>query len=147
MIFDSKLKKALKSALNDPSSAAQAIRDVAKERVRSAAEADLVVQMLRLFPLPPGADDNRTVGSALHDVAAWMQNVEGDKATAVFKQRGAPELLRVFDDAMASVRQDDDSYRTKSDLVFLLKVICMYAPAGGLERVQRAARHPVLRDG
>ena len=139
-------KKPCGSALSDTSGAARAIRSVSKERVRSAPEAELVVRVLRLFPLSPRTGEDDRIGSPLHDVVAWLQSVEDDKARAVFERFGAPELVRIFDDAESGLREGEDTFRMKSDLLFLLKVVCTYAPAGGLEPVHRAARSPLLRD-
>ena len=145
MLFGSNLKKALNAALKDHSAAAEAIERVSKDQVQSAAEAELVVQVLKLFPLSQ-EEGARTVGSPLHDVVAWMQGVEDDKATAVFKRLGGPELARVFDRAEPLLTELEDTFRLKTDLMFLLKVLCMYAPDGGLERVYRAARSTHLHD-
>ena len=126
-MFGSKLTKALTAALQDPTSAAEKIQSVSKEKVRTAGEAELVAQVLTLFPLPPGASAKRAVGSALHDVVAWFQGAEAEEAVAVFRQRGAAELLRIFDEAMARASVD---WRTKDDLLFLLKIVCMYGAEG-----------------
>lgn len=145
MLFDSKLKSALKQALRNPSSAAEAIQKVCDETVSTPAEAELLVQVLTLFPLPEASLQAHVLRPALHRVVAWMQEAEDDEVRAVFKRLGAPELLRVFDDGIRSAAPDD--VFLTSDLMFVLKVICLYAPAGGLERLTAAARSPLLADG
>ncbi len=141
-MFGSKLTKALTAALQDPTSAAEKIQSVSKEKVRTAGEAELVAQVLTLFPLPPGASAKRAVGVCLlHDVVAWFQGAEAEEAVAVFRQRGAAELLRIFDEAMARASVD---WRTKDDLLFLLKIVCVYGAEGGLERLVSAVRSPLL---
>jgi hypothetical protein len=142
---DSKLKSALKRALLSPSTAAEAIQEVSSETIGTPGEAELVVQVLKLFPLPASNQKARVFRSALHDVVGWMQSAEGEKVTAVFKRFGAPELLRIFDDGVRSAADQDDVF-LKNNLMFVLKVICMYAPAGGLERLARAARSQLLAD-
>ena len=66
MQHGSKLAKALASAMSDASGVAQAIDSVSNERVRSAAEAELVVQCLLLFPLPYEAESGGVLSSPLH---------------------------------------------------------------------------------
>ena len=147
--LSSKLNEAARAVSSDPSAAVEAIRSVARETLRTAEEAEAVVQLLRLWPLPPGVDTGQVVGSPLHDLVAWMQGVEGAEAAAVFKRFGAPELVRIVDDLIAQVegaKEGEDTFRLTSDLMFALKVVCMYAPEGGLERLHRAARSPHLHD-
>src|SRR3546814_400531 len=110
MLFDSKLKKALKRALQNPSTAAEAIAEVSDETVSTPAEAELVVQVLKLFPLPPSAKQERVFTSPLHHVAGWMQGAEDEKVRAVFKRLAAPELLRLFDDGARSAAGNDDIF-------------------------------------
>jgi hypothetical protein len=143
MLHDSKLKSALKRALQNPSTAADAIKEVSSETVSTPAEAELVVQVLKLFPLPAVNRESPVFRSGLHEVVAWMQEAEDEKVTAVFRRFGAPELLRLFDDCLRSAAGTDDVF-LKSDAMFVLKVICLYTPAGGLERLTTAARSEVL---
>jgi hypothetical protein len=145
-MLGSKLTKALTAALQDPTSVGDRIRSVSGEQVRTAAEAELIVRVLKLFPLPSGSSARRVVGSPLHDVVAWIQGAEAEEAVAVFRQFGAPELLRVVDETMGAA-SCEDALGISDDLLFLLKVVCMYAPVGGLERLAAAARSPLLRDG
>lgn len=143
---ESKLTSALTAALDDPKSAGDRIREVSKEAIKTRGEAELVVRVLKLFPLPPNPSAKRAVGSPLHDVLAWMQGAKGAEAIAVFREEGGAELLRTFDETLRQAHSDDTS-RANSDLLFLLKVVSKYAPKGGLERVVTAARSPLLKDG
>jgi hypothetical protein len=142
---ESKLTSVLTAALQDPNSAGDRIQSVSDETAGTASEAELVVQVLKLFPLLPGSSAERFVGSPLHDVVAWMQGTEAEEAVAVFRESGAPELLRIFDETMRIASPED--WHTENDLLFLLKIVCMYAPKGGLERLVAAARSPLLKDG
>ncbi len=146
MLFDTKLKKALKRAIQRPGTAADEIQQVSSETVSTAAEAELVVQLLKLFPLPGSDRNERVFTSPLHHVVAWMQGAEDEQVRAVFKAFGAPELLRLFDDGIRSAEGKDDIF-VKNDLLFVLKVICLYAPSGGLERLRIAAHSPLLAEG
>lgn len=143
---ESKLTSALTAALKDPMSAGDRIREVAKEATKTAGEAELIVRLLKLFPLPTDSSAKRVVGSPLHDVLAWMQGAKDEEAVAVFRGLGAPELLRIFDETMR-VASPDNQFRTNDDLLFLLKIICIYAPKGGLERFVTAVRSPLLEKG
>ena len=143
---ESKLTSALIAALEDPKSAGDRIRDVAKEATKTAGEAELIVRLLKLFPLPPDSYAERVVGSPLHDVLAWMQEAKNEEAVAVFRELGAPELLRIFDETMR-VASPDNQLHTKDDLLFLLKIVCIYSPKGGLERLVTAVRSPLLKKG
>jgi hypothetical protein len=109
VLFGSKLKSALKKALADPAAAAEILHDVSREQVTTVSEAELVVQVLKLFPLPSGSESERVAGSVLHDVIAWMQRVDDEKAVSVFKRFGAPELLRVFDDCFVRAQRTVES--------------------------------------
>jgi hypothetical protein len=75
---------------------------------------------------------------------AWFQGAEAEEAVAVFRQLGLPELLRVFDETVA---QPPGDWRTKDDLLFLLKIVCMYGAEGGLDRLVSAVQSPQLGDG
>jgi hypothetical protein len=147
---ESKLTSALIAALEDPKSAGDRIQDVSQEAAKSAGEAELIVRLLKLFPLPPGSSAERAVGSPLRDVLVWMQGAkdEDEEAVAVFRELGAPELLRIFDE-MIRLASPDNQLRAKDDddLLFLLKVVCLYAPKGGLERLVTAVRSPLLKKG
>jgi hypothetical protein len=143
---ESKLTSALTAALQDAKSAGDKIQSVSKEAVRTASEAELIVRVLKLFPLTPGSSGKRVVGSPLYDVVVWMQGTEAEEAVAVFRKSGTPELLCVFDE-MLGAASFEDRLRTDNDLLFLLKIVCMYAPQGGLERLVAAARSPLLKDG
>jgi hypothetical protein len=155
MSLATKLKHGLEKALEDPRQAAAALREVNLEQVESTAEAELVVKVLALFPLPPEVEAEWTgVGSLLHDLVAWFQNAADADIRAVFK-RGAPELVRVFDATLArwappasdgAPEEAEGSWQLKSDLMFVLKVIALYAPPGGLQRLEAAARQPALQD-
>jgi hypothetical protein len=143
---ESKLTSALIAALKDPSAAAASIRSVSREAIKTAAEAELVVRLLKLFPLPPSASAQPTAGSSLHTVVGWMQGAKDKQAIAVLREHGAPELLRIFDEMMPVALPGVNSSAQK-DLLFLLKIVCIYAPSGGLDRVVTAARSPLLNDG
>lgn len=141
---ESKLTSALTAALQDAKSAGDKIQSVSKEAVRTASEAELIVRALKLFPLTPGSSGKRIVGSPLNDVVVWMQGTEAEEAIAVFRKSGAPELLRVFDD-MLGAASFEDRLRTDNDLLFLLKIVCMYARKGAwsgswLPRALRCSR-------
>lgn len=148
---ESKLTSALIAALDDPKSAGDRIRDVSKEAAKTAGDAELIVRLLKLFPLPPDSSAERAVGSPLHDVLGWMQEAQGGEAVAVFRELGAPELLRIFDlcifNETIRVASPDNQLRARDDLLFLLKVVCLYAPKGGLERLVTAVRSPLLEKG
>lgn len=141
MLFASKLKKKLSQALEGKLDLASAIDDLSDETVSSAAEAELVVQALRRFPIAPDDSEFR-VRSPLGIVIGWFQAAEDEKAIAVFKRLGAPELLRVYDRSLEVAAVQDGA----SDLAFLLKIVAMYAPDGGVERIASAARSPLLAD-
>jgi hypothetical protein len=142
---ESKLTSALIAALEDPKSAGDKIREVSKEAVTTTGEAELIARLLKLFPLPSDPA-KRAVGSPLNDVLAWMQGAKDKEVIAVLRERGAPELLRIFDETMRAASPDNER-RTKDDPLFLLKVICIYAPNGGLERLVTAVRSPLLQKG
>ena len=143
---ESKLTSALIEALEDPKSVEERIQAVSREEITNAREAELVVRLLKLFPLPPDASrKKRAVGSPLHDVLAWMQGARDEEARAVFRERGGPELLRIFDESMQAAPPDNNA-RAKNDMPFLLKIVCKYTPQGGLERLVTGVRSPLLKN-
>jgi hypothetical protein len=143
---ESKLTSALIAALGDPKSAGDRIREVSKEAPKTSAEAELIVRLLKIFPLSPEPSVKRAVGSPLHDVLAWMQGTEDEEAKAVLREFGAPELLRIFDETIR-VASPDNQLRATTDLLFLLKIVCKYTPNGGSERLVTAVRSPLLKNG
>jgi hypothetical protein len=144
---ESKLTSALIAALEDPKSAEDRIQAVSREEIKNAGEAELVVRLLKLFPLSPDANaKKRAVGSPLHDVLAWMQGARDEEARAVFREHGGPQLLRIFDESI-QVAPPDNNPRAEGDLPFLLKIVCKYTPQGGVERLVTGVRSPLLKDG
>ena len=141
---ESKLTSALKAALDDPKSAGDRIREVPREAVSTREETELVVQLLRQFPLSSDSSAKRAIGSALHSVAALFQRADGKEVTALLREQGCPELLRIFD---VEMRKAPPEKKSQNDLLFLLKIVCMYGAKGGLERVVSAARSAQLKDG
>lgn len=75
-----------------------------------------------------------------------MQGTKDEGANAVFREFGAPELLRIFDETIR-VASPDDQLHKKNELLFLLKIVCKYAPKGGLDRLVTAVRSPLLKNG
>lgn len=144
-MFGSKLKRALRKATKQPEQLEALLDPVSDEDVRTAGEAELVVQLLSLFPRPQPAD---AISSALHQLTAYMQGTDSDEARAVFRNMGAPALLRVFDDTLPHLDDADERerFRLESDLMFVLKVAALYAPPGGIERLTRAAYSRPLRE-
>lgn len=143
---ENKLTSALIAALGNPNSAGDRIRSVSKEEITTGAEAELVVRLLKLFPLSPDSSAKRVAGTPLRDVLAWMQKTKIKEATTVFRELGGPELLRIFDETIRATIPDDKSH-AQSELLFLLKIVCQYTPKGGVERVVTAVRFPLLKDG
>ncbi len=147
----SRLERALKKAVKDPSRAAQRLDSVADEEVRSAAEAEMVVQLLTTWPLPEQQGD--VFGSALHELVGFMQGPANEDTLRVFRERGAPELLRIFDDTIEGLQPEPDDedaedadFDKRDDLMFLLKVVCQYCPPGGVQRVAQGLRSVALQD-
>lgn len=143
MLLGSKLKRGLKKALVPGADLFTELDHLSDEEVKSASEAELVVQVLRRLPLPAG--EETTVLSPLSTIVGWFQSAENEKAIAVFKQFGTQELLRVFDDYLIQASATKE-WPHATDVIYLLKIICFYRPEGGHRRVVAAARHPKLSD-
>jgi len=139
MAKESRLSRELGRALRGDAELGGVIDEVSDEPVATAAEAELVVQVLRKLPLAAPSSDS-VVSSPVHDVVAWFQGVESEAAFGVLDRFGGPELVRLFDRLFVHVESCQD------DLMFLLKVLALYVPDGGLERLVTAARSPLLAD-
>jgi hypothetical protein len=107
--------------------------------VRSKRDAEAVVRALERFPRVAKQPAERYTTSPLHHLVAFFQEAEGD-AVDVFRERGIPELARIFDASFPPEDGDDD------DLPFLLKILVMYAAPAALSAVVRSARHPRTAD-
>jgi len=105
-MVESKLTSELIAALADPGSAEDRIRKVSREAIETAGEAELVIRLLKLFPLLPGSTSKRAVGSPLRDVLGLMQKTRDKEAIAVLREPGRPELLRIFDVTLRAATPD-----------------------------------------
>ena len=143
----SRLEHHLKLALDGDANVARLIAEVSGDRVSSAVEAELVVRVLRRFPLLFEEENPLRIESPLHDILMWMQTAASPGGMAVFKRLGSPELVRLFDVMYEQIREEGACYRIESDIMLLLKMIAVYAPDNGLSRICFAARSDLLNDG
>jgi hypothetical protein len=143
---ESKLTNALIAALETPGAPEDRIREASKEAIETSNEAKLIVRLLKLLPLPPSPSSKRAVGSPLRDVLGLMQKTKDKEAIALLRELGGPELLRIFDETLREATPDNKLHEEK-DLLFLLKIVCVFAPKGGLERLVTAVRSPLLKNG
>ena len=143
---ESKLTSALIAVLGDPGSAEERIQEVSREAIETAGQAELIVELLKVFPLSPNSAPKRAVGSPLRDLLALMQKTKDKEAIALLRELGGPEVLRIFDETLR-VATPDNKLHEEKDLLFLLKVVCIFAPKGGFERLVTAVRSPLLKNG
>src|SRR5580698_5518756 len=112
---ESKLTRALMAVLGDPGSAEERVQEVSREAIETAGQAELIVQLLKLFPLPPNPSAERAFSSPLHCVLAWMQGTRDEGARSVFRDLGAPGLLRILDESIRVAAPDTS--RANDDLL------------------------------
>jgi hypothetical protein len=132
------LQKAIDRFLNG-SDLSEELDKIPDYVVRSKRDAEAVVQALERIPRVPKQREDRFITSPLHHLVAFFQEAEGD-ALDVFRERGIPELTRIFDASFPPEDGDCD------DLPFLLKVLVMYAAPAAINAVVRSARHPRTSD-
>lgn len=136
----SPLQKALQRFVRGEVDLKQALEPLDDPQVESKRDAEAVVEALRRVARVPQRPDDGYRTSPLLSLSAVFQDVEDAGAEEVLRERGTPELARIFRASFPPQEDDED------DLMFLLKILVMYrAPeAGGL--VVEAARNPVVRD-
>jgi hypothetical protein len=84
------------------------------------------------------------LGQETYALAGLFQNVEDRECGAfeVFRERGIPELLGLFDEIQQSPEEDDISTS-----LFILKILALYGTTEGTLKIVEAARRPLKPDG
>ncbi len=109
-------------------------------RIESKRDAEAVVEALRRVPRVPQRPEERYRTSPLFTLAAFLQDVENERVAEVLRERGTPELVRIFRASFPPHEDDHD------DLMFLLKILVMYRVPEATELVVQAAMHPATRE-
>ncbi|MBI2924615.1 MAG: HEAT repeat domain-containing protein [Verrucomicrobia bacterium] len=90
------------------------------------------------------AGGTASLGQSAYALAGLFQDVEDGECDAfeVLRERGIPELLRLFDLIQESPEEDDTN-----TLLFILKMLALYGTTGGTLKIIEAARRPLKPDG
>lgn len=118
----------------------EVLEPFADHRIESKRDAEAVVDALRRVSRVPQRPDDRYRRSPLFLLAAYFQDVEDARVAKVFREHGAPELVRIFRASFPPHEDDHD------DLMFLLKILVMYRVPEAAELVAQAATHPATRE-
>jgi hypothetical protein len=118
----------------------QVLESLDDEIVESKRDAEAVAEALRQIARVPERPDERYRTSPLQRLVGFFQQVENDDAAAVLREKGGPELVRIFR-ASFPPREDDHD-----DLPFLLKVMVMFCLPEAGELLAQAVRHPQMQD-
>src|SRR5687768_1021514 len=116
----SPLQKALQRFVRGEVDLEQALEPLDDPQVESKRDAEAVVEALRRVARVPQRPDDRYRTSPLLSLTAVFQEVEDAGAAEVLRERGTPELVRIFRASFPPQEDDED------DLMFLLKILVMY---------------------
>jgi hypothetical protein len=108
--------------------------------LRSRADAEAICWGLKR--LGEGKGDN--LGEDAYALAGLLQDVESRECDAfeVLRERGIPELLRLFEEVQKRGAENDTN-----TLLFILKVLALYGTTEGTLKIIEAARQPLKPDG
>lgn len=109
--------------------------------LKSKAEAEALCAALDALHTQSRKTSQHPIGSPLHTLAAFFQQVESRKAFEILKQRGLP-CLRTWVSALL-----DGQDIEVDDVMFILKILAMYRQPEDIALIAAAARKPVHPDG
>jgi hypothetical protein len=135
----SRLKRTVERGLAN-GKLSEELRDLGDLTLKSSADADAVcwgLQQLAKGSTPKLSED-------VYALAGLFQGVPDPECDAfeVLRERGIPELLRLFDEIQESPAEDDTD-----TLLFILKMLALYGTTEGTLKIIEAARHPLKPDG
>jgi hypothetical protein len=134
-----RLKKAIERGLAS-GTLREELRELGDLTLKSRADAEAVCWGLQ--QLEKGKTTK--LGEAAYALAGLFQEVENRESDAfeVLRERGIPQLLRLFDEIIESPEEDDTN-----TLLFILKMLALYGTTEGTLKIVEAARLPLKPDG
>jgi len=134
-----RLKRAIEQGLAN-GKLSEELRGLGDLALKSRADADAVCWGLKQL----GKGTSANLGQNAYALAGLFQDVENAEcdAFAALRERGIPELLRLFDEIQEPPAEDD-----LNTLLFILKVLALYGTTEGTLKVVEAARQPLEPDG
>lgn len=110
--------------------------------IKSAKDAEVICAALRQLPQPP---DDKNFRSRVHALTGLFQDVEGSDVPAfeVLSEQGLPEMVRIFRELLPTATEEGEEKGAGDDLLFILKILALYAADEGPECLLQAARLPL----
>jgi hypothetical protein len=135
----SRLKRAIEQGLAN-GKLSEELRELGDVTLKSRVDAEAVCWGLQQLAKGKRAE----LGQNAYALACLFQEVEDRECDAfeVLRERGIPELLRLFDEIQQSPTDDDSN-----TLLFILKVLAHYGTTEGTLKIVEAARQPLKPDG
>lgn len=135
----SRLKRAIEHGLAN-GNLSEELRELGDLALKSRADADAACWGLKEL----GKGKSANLGQNAYTLARLFQDVEDAECDAfeVLRERGIPELLRLFDEIQEAPAEDD-----ANTLLFILKMLALYGTTEGTLKVIEAARQPLKPDG
>jgi hypothetical protein len=141
MFGKSRLTKALEKWGQEGGSLDDVLPSGGNLPLKSKAEAEALCAALDALNTQSKEAKQKTLGSSLHTLAAFFQQVESQKAFEVLKLQGLPRL-RSWVNALL-----DGQDIEVDDVMFILKILAMYRQPEDVPLIAAAARKPVYPDG
>lgn len=135
----SRLKRAIEQGLAN-GKLSDELRELGDLALKSRADAEAVCWGLKQL----GKGKSAKLGQSAYALAGLFQDVEDRECDAfeVLRERGIPELLRLFDEIQEAQAEED-----ADTLLFILKMLALYGTTDGTLKIVEAARQPLKSDG
>ncbi|MFZ5828733.1 MAG: HEAT repeat domain-containing protein, partial [Planctomycetota bacterium] len=109
--------------------------------VHSKADAIAICAALDAIRAEPKRAGKQVIGSPLHTLAAFFQQVETKEALEVLRQDGLPRLRTWVRDLL------DGRDVEEHDVMFIMKILAMYRQREDVDAIAQAARMPIDASG
>lgn len=116
------------------------LSSLSDQAVKSEAEAHAICAALDALRAEPERAGEDTIGSPLHTLTAFFQEVASKEAFDILKQDGLLRLRTWVRDLL------DGQGGREDDVMFILKILAMYRQREDVDLIARAARKPVKPD-
>lgn len=142
-MFSSPLRRAIARGMKPGGDLVKELQGLDDYAISSKKDAKAICEALQSLSIAD-CSSKSVLQSPLYALAGLFQDVDGTDVPAyeVLYLEGLPELVRMFDELMQTVDQDDPS-----DLLYVLKILAMYGAPAGTEKVIASAKLPLAPDG
>ena len=140
MARESALSKGLRKWAKQGGDLEKALPSRGDSPISTEAEVEALCAALDAYRADPTRDATRVVGSPMHTLTAFFQEVATEEAQHALRRHGLARLRVWVEDALGGKPHSED------EILFILKILGMYGEAQDAELIAKAARHPLSPD-